>query len=217
MRHEARVRQAVGQRRIRLFELQTFAIVSKPTAPRTEDGHRWAEGVGGAEAGERCGIGRGIEAHHQQAFVGGEGNAGREFEIHRVAQTPGVCGMSRIRERNCAGRDVMQLDELGQIVFVGATGRHHFRRVIHDFTDDDRADESIRVRRTRAATEVHHTRRAVLAKRALPQRGEILTDAGEVTTNGNPLLCRAEAGFGAIAREHAGAGRRREIHLIATR
>ena len=156
MRHEARVRQAVGQRRIRLFELQTFAVVAQPAAPRTEDGHRRAESVGGAEGGERGGVGHRVKAHHEQAFAGGEGGTGREFKIHRVAQTPGVRGMSRIRERNGGGRDVVQLDKLDQFIFVGAASRHHFRRVIHDLADDHRANQRFRICRTRAATEILH-------------------------------------------------------------
>ena len=123
--------------------------------------------------------------------------------------------MSRIRERDGSGRDVVQLDELGQFVFVGAAGRHHFRRVIHDLADDDRADERIRVRRADTVTEVLHARRAVLAERALTQRGEFFTHAGEVTADGHALFCRAKAGLRPIARERTNTGRV-EIHLITT-
>ena len=88
---------------IRLLQRNGIATVAQLAAPRTEHGERAADAVGGFEGRERRRIGRGIEAHHDQAVRRPEGHAWRKIKIHRAAQAPGVGRGIRVVESDRGG------------------------------------------------------------------------------------------------------------------
>jgi len=60
-----------------------------------------------------------VEAYHQQIAVGRQGHVRREIEVHRLAQTPGIGGMGRVKQRHVAARDVLQFEVLvGRVVLT---------------------------------------------------------------------------------------------------
>ena len=138
----------------------------------------------GAEGRQRGRVRRRIKTHDERVIVFGDDHAGREVEIHRVAQAPGVGGMREIVGRDGRRRGVMNLDELIQRVVVRAV----VRRMIVNLVDDQRADDRVGIGR---------------AERARAHRDEIITATLLVASERYAVRRWAELHVRAIAGQRA--------------
>ena len=116
-------------RRVRPKQLHAFSGVVQPAIERPQHPRCLVEFVLPAQL-------RRLSATHVKRLAGRQNEAGRECEYDRVVEYPRVAGICRVEEWHGHIGDIFQHDVLGQ-----ALGRR-----VHDFADDDRADQRSGVR-----------------------------------------------------------------------
>ena len=186
-----------GHRVVGPDEFDAVRRVVEFAGPGAVDGDAVGDAVVRLEGVEGGGVGR-VETDEQGVAVDGQGCAGRETEIHGVAQAPDDGCIRRMVKRDRRAADVVKFNELVLGVVPNAIGIRHVGRVVVDFGDDDGADARRRIGGAERAGDLGHE--------------PIPAVAGEVSAEGDAVELRSEIESAAVGKRE-----RNQVYKIAAR